>query len=64
MTQSEHFCREQEKHPLHFCEMKKKGQLDELRERSLNPAYVCHNCNAVADHAEDLCNPGGLPGKR
>jgi len=63
MTQPEHFCREQEKHPRHLCEMKKMGQLDEIGERSQRPTYVCHNCNAVADRAEDLCNPGALPAR-
>ncbi len=64
MVQPERVCREQEKHPCHLCEMKKKGMLDEIREHSQDPAYVCHNCNAVADRAEDLCNPGALPTAR
>ncbi len=64
MTQKENVCKQQERHLLHICEMKKRGQLAEIGERSQNPAYVCHNCNAAADHAEDLCNPGVLPGAR
>jgi len=56
-------CTDSAQHSLHLCQFKKKGLLDEILKRSSNPAYVCHNCNALADNAQDLCNPGALPGK-
>jgi len=54
-------CMDRDKHPIHVCQLKKTGQLEDIARRSASPAFVCHNCNAVADRAEDLCNPGAMP---
>lgn len=43
-------------HHLHLCQLKKRGLADEVDARTNAPAYICHNCNAVANRAEDLCN--------
>jgi len=50
-------CRNQAGHQLHLCQLKKKGLLEEISARTNAPGYICHNCNAAANHAEDLCNP-------
>lgn len=50
-------CKHPAGHPLHVCELKKAGSLDELAARTDDPGYLCHNCNASANRAEDLCNP-------
>lgn len=53
-------CAQPGHHGLHICQLKKRGLHDEVRARSAQPAVVCHNCNASADRAEDVCNPGLL----
>ena len=50
-------CTNQSGHQMHICQLKKKGLSQELSSRTNNPGYICHNCNAVANRAEDLCNP-------
>jgi hypothetical protein len=49
-------CTYPEHHHLHICELKKNGMSSEIVARSNNPGYICHNCNATANRAEDLCN--------
>jgi len=53
-------CRDPDLHHLHFCKLKKKGLNEEIAARSQAPAYVCHNCGARADRADDLCNASPL----
>ncbi len=43
-------------HHLHICQLKRKGMHDEVEALTSAPAYICHNCNATANRAEDLCN--------
>jgi len=43
-------------HHLHLCQLKKQGLLEEVVARSNDPGYICHNCNVMANRAEDLCN--------
>ena len=43
-------------HHLHICQLKKQGLREEAAARSNDPRYICHNCNATANRAEDLCN--------
>ncbi len=50
-------CTNQSGHQMHICQLKKKGLSQEISERTSNPGYLCHNCNASANRAEDLCNP-------
>ncbi len=49
-------CTHPEQHHLHICQLKKKGMNSEVIARSDDPGYICHNCNATANRAEDLCN--------
>jgi hypothetical protein len=49
-------CRQPDHHQLHICQLTKKGLKDEVAARCTEPKYICHNCNATADSAEDLCN--------
>ena len=50
-------CNNEAEHQLHICQLKKKGLLEEVAARTDDPGYLCHNCNASANQAEDLCNP-------
>jgi hypothetical protein len=50
-------CRHQSEHQAHLCQLKKKGLTREIAARTNAPGYICHNCNAAANRAEDLCNP-------
>ncbi len=50
-------CKDQAGHHLHICQLKKKGLSKDITARTDHAAYICHNCNAAANHAEDLCNP-------
>lgn len=50
-------CKDQAGHPLHICQLKKRGLATQVAARTGKPAYVCHNCNVAADYAADLCNP-------
>jgi len=49
-------CTHPETHHLHICQLRKKGLQQEIAARSDNPGFICHNCNATANRAEDLCN--------
>ena len=49
-------CTNPQQHHLHICELKKKGLNEEVAARSSSPGFICHNCNATANRAEDLCN--------
>lgn len=57
-------CTNPGQHPLHLCRLKRLGRFEDIEKRSRAPLFVCHNCNALADHAADLCNPGTLPVSR
>lgn len=50
-------CRDQAGHHLHICQLKKKGLFEIVAARTDAAGYICHNCNAAANQAEDLCNP-------
>jgi len=53
-------CQNAAGHRDHLCHLMEKGQTAEVKARSSKPAFVCHNCNALANEAEDLCNPSPL----
>jgi hypothetical protein len=63
MSRDDHECRSPRDHQLHVCQLKKQGLTEELAARTDSPAFTCHNCNALANRAEDLCNPSPLPVK-
>lgn len=49
-------CKGPSGHSDHLCILMEKGMTEEVRRRSSHPAFVCGNCGARADKAEDLCN--------
>lgn len=53
-------CRDVGHHELHVCQLNKQGLRAEVTSRSSKPAFICHNCNAEANLAGDLCNPSPL----
>lgn len=53
-------CRDLGHHELHVCQLHKQGLQAELASRTNKPAFICHNCNAEANLAGDLCNPSPL----
>lgn len=53
-------CKGAPSHSDHMCMLMEKGLTEEIRRRSRHPAFVCGNCEAQADAAEDLCNPEAL----
>ena len=53
-------CKGPRDHSDHMCVLMEKGLTEEIRRRSSQPAFVCGNCGARADTAEDLCNPEAL----
>ena len=54
---AKHDCKNSAEHQLHLCQLKKKSLSEEIAARTHDPGYLCHNCNASANQAEDLCNP-------
>ena len=54
---AENSCKNTAGHQLHICQLKKKGLREEVAARTNDPGFLCHNCNASANQAEDLCNP-------
>ncbi len=50
-------CKDPDGHWLHICELRKQGKQEELTGLMADPGHTCHNCNAVAKHSENLCNP-------
>lgn len=53
-------CSNPSEHQLHICQLKKKGLSEQISMRTGNSAFICHNCNATANQAEDLCNPSPI----
>jgi hypothetical protein len=50
-----------ENHRMHICELKKRGDLEELKARSANAMVECDICGAKAADPEDVCDPIELP---
>lgn len=53
-------CPTPEKHKMHMCAMKAKGMTEEIASLSGQPAFVCGNCGAKANAADNLCKPEAL----
>lgn len=53
-------CKDQAGHHLHLCQQKKQGLSPSASVRADGPAYICHNCNEIANSAELLCNASPL----
>ncbi len=53
-------CGKPQQHREHLCMLMEEGKTEEVRKRSSQPAYVCRNCRAQANEAEDLCNPQSI----
>lgn len=61
MSTSEKFeCKDPEGHWKHLCELRKQGKEEEFRALMADPGHTCLNCNAVAKHAQNLCNPSTI----
>ena len=44
-------------HWLHICELRKQGRDKAVADLMSDPGHTCLNCNAVAKHSKNLCNP-------
>jgi hypothetical protein len=53
-------CKDLDGHHLHLCQSKKKGLAQRASVSDNGPGYICHNCNEIANRAEELCNPSLL----
>lgn len=51
-------CKDPVGHSRHICELRKQNRQKEVAEFMKDPGHTCHNCNAVAKHSKNLCNPG------
>lgn len=49
---------------LKMCELRAKGLMEKIDNRSTNPTVVCGKCGAKADNPEDLHNPRPLMKKK
>ena len=47
-------------HQGHLCVLASNDRIDEIRELTRNPEYICFNCGRVADCDDNLCNPMSL----
>ncbi|TYO99393.1 hypothetical protein EDC39_103239 [Geothermobacter ehrlichii] len=50
-------CTDPAGHRLHICQLRKEGRDEEVAALMADPGHTCLNCNAVAKHAKNLCNP-------
>ena len=50
-------CKDPERHQQHICQLRKAGRQEEVAAMMSDPGHICLNCNAVAKHAQDVCNP-------
>lgn len=53
-------CKDQAGHWKHLCELRKQGKEQELKDLMDDPGHRCLNCNAVAKHSQNLCNPSTI----
>jgi len=53
-------CKDPSGHWKHLCTLRRAGKEDEFRDLMQDPGHRCMNCNAVARHAENLCNPSTI----
>ncbi len=53
-------CGDPHRHREHMCLLMESGRTAEVALKSSSPAFACKNCRAVANDAEDLCNPTPL----
>ena len=50
-------CKNPTGHWKHLCELRRQGKEQEVKDLMADPGHRCLNCNAVAKHAQNLCNP-------
>jgi hypothetical protein len=53
-------CKDPAGHWRHLCELRKQGREEEFKDLMQDPGHTCLNCNAVAKHAQNLCNPSPI----
>lgn len=51
----EHICKGD--HKGHLCLLASNEAMDEIKELTRNPQYICFNCGRVANSDSNLCNP-------
>jgi len=44
-------------HASHICVLASNKKMEEIKELTRNPKFICFNCGRVADSKENLCNP-------
>ncbi len=44
-------------HVGHLCVLASDEKIEEIKELTKNPEYICFNCGRVADCEANLCNP-------
>jgi len=50
-------CKGAADHHRHICQLRKQGQLMQVKTLMAEPGHRCLNCNAVANNVFNLCNP-------
>lgn len=53
-------CKDPAGHWKHLCELRKQGKEQEVKDLMVDPGHRCLNCNAVANQAQNLCNPSSF----
>lgn len=44
-------------HASHICVLASNKKMEEIKELTQHPKFICFNCGRVADSKENLCNP-------
>ncbi len=52
---------ENDHHHHHMCVLTAKGEMEMVKELSLNATVECSTCGAKAKYAENVCDPVELP---
>lgn len=50
-----------EKHTEHICSLTARGEIDQVHELALHPAFECGNCGAKVNDQDRVCDPVALP---
>lgn len=53
-------CKDPAGHWKHLCTLRKQGKEQEVKDLMADPGHRCLNCNAVANQAQNLCNPSSF----
>jgi len=53
-------CKDPSGHWKHLCKLRKQGKEQEVKDLMADPGHRCLKCNAVAKHAQNLCDPSSF----